>query len=71
MHSFISVEVVKTLGLVPTCKPPLFYLILFDGKTAKCEELHKDCPIQIYEHEFLADLDKFELTNFGIILGKD
>jgi len=39
------------------------------GKTVKCDELYGDCPIQMYEHEFLRNVYKFELTNFGVILG--
>jgi len=71
MHSFISVRLVKTLGLVRTRKPHLLSVILPNGKIVKCNELYKDCPIQMYEHEFLADIYKFELTNFGVILGMD
>jgi len=37
----------------------------------KCDELYEECPIQMYEHEFLEDLYKFELTDFGVILGMD
>jgi len=44
---------------------------LLDGKTVKCDEPYEDCPIQMYEHEFLEDLYKFELTDFGAILGMD
>ena len=36
-----------------------------------CEELYEGCPLRMYECEFLADLYKFELTDFGIILGID
>ena len=45
MHSFISVKLVETLGLVPTCKSSLLSVILLDGKTVWCEELYEDCPI--------------------------
>jgi len=70
-HSFIYVKLVETLGLVPTHKPSLLSMILPDGKTVRCEELYEDCPIRMYEHEFLADIYRFELTDFGVILGMD
>jgi len=31
----------------------------------KCNELYEDCPIWMYEHEFLADIYKLNLTDFG------
>jgi len=40
-----------------------------DGKTIKCEELYEDYPIRMNKYEFLAYLYKFELTDFGVILG--
>jgi len=46
-------------------------VILLDGKTATCEELYEGCHIRMYECEFLADLYRFELTDFGVILGID
>ena len=46
-------------------------MILPDRKTMKCEELYEDCHIRMYEHEFLANLHQFELTDFGVMLGKD
>ena len=46
-------------------------MILLDGKIVKCEELYKDYLIWMCEHEFLADLCEFELTDFGVILGMD
>jgi len=64
MHSFISVKLVKTLGLLLTCKSPLLFVILPDGKNVKCDELYEACLIWMCEHEFLADLYKFELTDF-------
>ena len=53
-HSFISVKLVETLGLVPTRKPFLLFVILPHRKTVRCEELYEDFPIRMYEHEFLA-----------------
>jgi len=44
---------------------------LLYGKTVKCDELYEDCPIWMYKREFLTGLYKFELTNFGVILGMD
>jgi len=35
-HSFISIKVVESLGLVPTRKSSLLYVILPDGKTVTC-----------------------------------
>jgi len=43
-------------------------VILSYGKTVRCEELYENCPIQMYEHEFLADLYTFELTEFKVIM---
>ena len=70
-HSFIFVELVDKLGLVSTHKSSLLSIILPNGKTIKCEELYKNCPIRMYEHEFLANLYRFDLTNFGVIVGMD
>jgi len=47
----------------------LLSAILPDGKTVRCEELYEEFPIRMYTHEFLADLYRFELTDFGVILG--
>jgi len=46
-------------------------MILSDGKTVMCKELYERCLIKIYECESLADLYKFELTDFGVMLGMD
>ena len=46
-------------------------MILPHGKTVTYEELYKDCPLRMYEYEFLAELYGFELTEFGVILGMD
>jgi len=70
-HSFISVQLVETLGLVPTRKSSLLYMILSDGKTIRCQELYENFPIRRYEHEFLANLYRFELIDFGVILRID
>jgi len=70
-HSFISVKPIETLGLIPTRKSFLLSVILPDGKTVRCEVLYEDCPIRMYELEFLADLYRFGLTDFGVILGMD
>jgi len=51
-HFFISVKLVETPGLVSTYRPPLLSVTLPDGKTVKCDELYRDYPIQMYEHEF-------------------
>jgi len=70
MHS-ISIKLVELLGLVPTHKSSLLYVIPLDGKAVTCEELYEDCPLRMYEYEFLANLYGFELTDFGVILGMD
>ena len=70
-HSFISMKLLDTLGLVPTHRPTLVSVTFPDRNIMKYDELYKDCPIQTYEHEFPADLYKFELTDFGVILGMD
>ena len=70
-YSFISVKLVEILGLFPTRKPPQLSMIFPDQKTVKCEKLYEDCPIRLYGHEFLVDLYKFELIDFGVILVMD
>ena len=70
-HSFISVKRVEVLRLVLTRKSSVLSMILPNWKTVMCEELYEDCPIRMYEHEFLTDLYRFELANFGVILGMD
>ena len=40
MHSFISVKLVKTLGLILTRKSSFLSVTLLDGKTVTCEEIH-------------------------------
>jgi len=70
-HSFIYVRLVETLGLTPTRRSSLLSMTLPDGKTVSCEELYEGCPLRMNECEFLTDLYKFELTNFGVILGMD
>jgi len=70
-HSFISVKLVETLGLIPTQKSSLLFVIVLDRKTVTCEELYEGCPIRMYECEFLADLYRFGLTDFGFILKMD
>jgi len=71
MHSFISVKLVETLGLHPTRQPSLLSVMLPDGKTVLCEELYEGFLIKMYECEFPTDLYKFELIDFGVILGMD
>ena len=70
-HSFISVRLVETLGLTPTRKSLLLSVTLLDGKTVTFEELYEGCPIKMYESEFLADLYRFEFTDFAVVLGMD
>ena len=57
-HSFISVKLVETLGLIPTRKSSLLSVTLPNGKTVSCEELCEGCPLRMYECEFLADIYK-------------
>ena len=71
MHCFISVKLVETLGLHPTRQSSLLFVMFLDGKTVSCVELYEGSPIKMYECEFPADLYKFELTNFVVILGMD
>ena len=46
-------------------------MTLLDGKTVTFEELYEGCPIKMYESEFLADLYRFEFTDFAVVLGMD
>jgi len=39
MHSFISIKLVETLGLIPTRKSSLLNVILPDGKIVMYKEL--------------------------------
>jgi len=52
MHTFISIKLVKTLGLHPTRKSSLLSVMLPDGKTMPCEELYESYAIKMYECEF-------------------
>lgn len=52
-------------------KLSLLLIALLDGKTIMCEKLFIDFPIHINRNEFLAELFKFGLTDFDIILGMD
>ena len=71
MHYFIFAKLVELLWLVTTRTPLLPFVILSDGKTMKCMEIYENCPIRMYEHEFLANLYRFELTDFRVVLGMD
>jgi len=46
-------------------------IALPDGKMVNYQELFIDRPILIHSHECLADLYRFKLTEFDIILGMD
>jgi len=46
-------------------------VILPDVKSVMCDEVYEKCSIRMYEHKFLANLYKFELTAFGVILRMD
>jgi len=46
-------------------------ITLPDGKMVNCQELFVDYPILIHNHELLADLYRFELTEFDVILGME
>jgi len=70
-HSFICVRLVETLGLTLTRRSSLLSMALPDGKIVTCEELYEGCPLRMYECKFVADLYKFELTDFGVILAMD
>ena len=70
-HSFIYAKLVEILKLNPTQKSSLLSMMLPDGKIVSYEELYKGHPVKMYECEFPANLYKFELTDFGIILGMD
>ena len=71
MHSFISIRLVEMLGLTPTHKSSSLCVTLPNGKTASYKVLYKGCPLRMYECELLTDLYKFELNDFGVILGMD
>ena len=66
MHSFISVKLVETLGLVSFHRAPILFVIFSDRKTVKCDELCEDCHIQMYEHQFLANLYTVSYTHLTL-----
>jgi len=70
-HSFIFAELLETLRLVPLSKRFLLPLALPDWKTVRWNELFMDYPIQITSRDCLADLYKFKLADFDIILRLD
>jgi len=70
-HSFISARLIESLGLDPTQKSSLLTVMLPNRKTASCDELYEGYHVKMYECEFPANLCKFKLTDFGIILGID
>ena len=70
-HSFISAKLIETLGLDPAQKSSLLTVMLPNGKTVLCEELYEGYHVKMYECEFPMNLYKFDLTDFGIILGMD
>jgi len=70
-HSFISARLVKTLRLVSTSRHSQLNIALANEKVANYLELFIDCLILIHGHDFLADLYKFQLIEFDIILGMD
>ena len=69
MHLFISARVVEMLWLVSMSRYSLLSITLLDGKVVDYRNLYIDCPIVIHGHGFLADLYKFELIEFDLILG--
>jgi len=70
-HSFISARLVSKMQENLTSRHSMLSIALPDGKVVSCQELFVDCPILIHSYEFLADLYRFELTEFDIILGMD
>jgi len=70
-HSFTSTRLVRKMQGTLTSRHSILSIALPDGKVVNCQELFVDCPILVHNHEFLADLYRFELTEFDIILGMD
>jgi len=60
-----------TLRIALTSRYSLLSISLLDGKVVSCKELFVDFPILIDRQNFLADLYKFELIEFDVILGMD
>ncbi|XP_021747555.1 uncharacterized protein LOC110713411 [Chenopodium quinoa] len=69
-HSFISKEVVGSLGLE---SPELvsLHVSIPSGEVRSCSRLFLSVPISISEVKFLADLIEFDLNDFDVILGMD
>ena len=70
-YSFISARLVRKTQGTLTSRHSTLGIALPNGKMVNCQELFVDCPILIHNNEFLADLYRFELTEFDIILGMD
>ena len=71
VHSFISARLVRKMQGTLMSRHSMLSIALPDGKMMNVQELFIDCPILIHSHDFLADLYRFELTEFDIILGMD
>ena len=54
-----------------TSRHSILSITLLDEKVVNCKELFISCPILIHRQEFLANLYKFELIEFNVILGID
>jgi len=68
-YSFISNRLVSKMQKTLMSRHSILSIALSDRKMVNCQELFIDYPILIHIHEFLADLYRFELTEFDNILG--
>ena len=68
--SFVSAECVKKLNLLKseTCNLPI---ALASGEIVACSTLYRNCPIEFCGVELPADLIKFSMKEFDVILGMD
>jgi len=67
-HSFTSARLVRKMQGTLTSRPSILSIAPAKGKMVNCYELFVGCPILVHNHEFVADLYRFESTEFDIIL---
>jgi len=70
-HSFIYARLVSKMQGTLTSKHSMLGITLPDVKMVNFQKLFIDSSILIHSHEFLADLYRFEVTEFDIILDMD
>ncbi|XP_073152839.1 uncharacterized protein [Henckelia pumila] len=70
-HSFISKRFAKKLGLTPEILVEPFRVATPTSNPIETHRVHRDCVININEHEFEAELIQLNMVEFDVILGMD